>query len=369
MQIAYVKIENFRKIEKAELDFTDELGRVRDVTVLVGPCGAGKTTILDALAAAIGPSTELPATRPAWTLSPRTVVRQGALTTRVTCHLRFSPGEIEIARKLGNWQDPIRNVPEASEVELVWTYPDSRGNFGYTEYFPTNSWMLLKARLWVARLLRTKWVDVSWFEQAGRIYYFDQQRTGYGRTIRRDIRRIIEGLDSEEDMAKQTTDPRTILLDLAVRATLPLAPGAVADDAFNRIQECYAALCAPRQILGAYREELGTLDIHFSDGENEYGYEGASSGESMILQFLIGMISERVHRSIVLVDEVELHQHPVWQRRLLDMLPRVGKSNQIIATTHSAYLRDVLPRRSIFDVGDLGDRDKRDDSAEAQADG
>lgn len=371
MHIAHAKIENFRKIEHAEIDFTDALGRVRDMTVLVGPNGAGKTTILDAIAAAIGQSTELPATRPSWRLSPRTVVRKGALSAKVTCQLRFSADEIETAQKLGNLMDPARSVPNVSDVELVWTYPDARGRLGFTKCTPDDSWMLLKSRVWVSRLLRTKWVDSTWFERAGRVYFFDQQRTQFGRTIRRDILRIIEGNDTEEDMAdasdKRTSDPRTILLDLAVRASLPVARGASADDLFETVQQWYAQVCAPRQIIGAVREDLNELDIRFSDGENEYGYDGVSSGESMVLLFLIGMISERLHQSIVLVDEIELHQHPVWQRRLLHLLPKIGMSNQIITTTHSPYLRDVLAHDAIIDVGDLGDDSA--DSEEMAADG
>lgn len=369
MQIAHAKIENFRKIENVEIDFTDALGRVRDMTVLVGPNGAGKTTILDAIAAAIGPSTELPATRPSWRLSPRTVVRKGALSAKVTCQLRFSPEEIETAQKLGNLLDPIRKVPDVPEVELVWTYPDARdtrGRLGFTDYNPGNSWMLLKSRVWASRLLRTKWVDSTWFERAGRVYFFDQQRTQFGRTIRRDILRIIAGHDSEEEMVdfsdKRTSDPRMILLDLAVRASLPLAPGASADDLFSNVQQWYAQVCAPRKIIGAVQEDLNELDIRFSDGENEYGYDGVSSGESMVLLFLIGMISERIHQSIVLVDEIELHQHPVWQRRLLHLLPKMGRANQIITTTHSPYLRDVLARDAIIDVGELGDDENSADS-------
>jgi DNA repair ATPase RecN len=63
MRLAKLRIESFRRIDELELDFTGSLGRVRDVTLLAAPNGAGKTTILDAVAAAVGSSTELPALR------------------------------------------------------------------------------------------------------------------------------------------------------------------------------------------------------------------------------------------------------------------------------------------------------------------
>ena len=72
MKLARIAIENFRQIDSLALDFTDSFGRVRDRTLLVGPNGCGKTTILDAVAAAIGPTTELPATRPPITAAPTT---------------------------------------------------------------------------------------------------------------------------------------------------------------------------------------------------------------------------------------------------------------------------------------------------------
>src|SRR6058998_887190 len=98
MKLAKVQIENFRHLgtreKPLELDFTDALGRVREFTLLVGPNTSGKTTILDAIAVALGPSLGMPALRPGFKLSPRTIVRRGALNARVTCWLHFSPEEI-----------------------------------------------------------------------------------------------------------------------------------------------------------------------------------------------------------------------------------------------------------------------------------
>jgi len=72
MKLAKVQIENFRHLGGAGqpfvLDFTDALGRVRDFTLLVGPNASGKTTILDAIAAALGPGLGMPTLRPGFAL-------------------------------------------------------------------------------------------------------------------------------------------------------------------------------------------------------------------------------------------------------------------------------------------------------------
>jgi predicted ATP-dependent endonuclease of OLD family len=53
---------------------------------------------------------------------------------------------------------------------------------------------------------------------------------------------------------------------------------------------------------------------------------------------------------------MELNLHPIWQRKLLHMIPQMGDDNQIIATTHSPYLRDAVRPDAVIDLGDLGDQ-------------
>jgi predicted ATP-binding protein involved in virulence len=75
----------------------------------------------------------------------------------------------------------------------------------------------------------------------------------------------------------------------------------------------------------------------------------------MVLLLLIRFVAEQRHRSLVLIDELELNEHPLWQRRLLHMISQMGEGNQIIATTHSPYLRDAVPPDSVYVLGYLGD--------------
>ncbi|MDY3560294.1 AAA family ATPase [Gemmata sp. JC673] len=368
MKLAKIRIENFRHLgaggKPFELDFTDPLGRVRDFTLLVGPNTSGKTTVLDAIAAALGPSLEMPTLRPGFKLSPRTVVSRGALQAKVTCWLRFDDEEIRTADevlKLAELPGFASALPPTPNLKLTWIYPDTKHNLsgGWSEFDhdPGGS-VLLLTRNRIPFLLGTGRVTWDWLKRAGGAFTFDQERTGWGKTISRQVWNIIHGTTeaAAENPDLRTTDPRTILVDLALQSLVPSVnadPRAL--DPFAAIRDRYADVCAPRRIVGAVRDELNEFSIRFSDGRQEYGYEGLSSGEKMLLLLVIRFVSEHIHRSVVLIDELELNQHPLWQRRLLHMIPRMGDNNQIIATTHSPYLRDAVPPDAVIELGGLGD--------------
>lgn len=357
MKLASVLLENFRQFERREFVFTDSLDRVRERSLLVGPNGSGKTTILDAIALALGPTTELTTTRPDIRLSPASIVRRGEHHTFVTCRVRFSPDEIEAAQKLFRLTHSGGKVPEVSEATFRWKYPSDRGARGFTECDPPGAWMLLKGRKTAIGLLATRAVGWDWIRQLGAVFTFDSNRTQFGKTIPEDIARIMGGHEDDGGGPKFSNDPRSILISLAVASQFPEAQPGPNADLFPRIQAKYAELCAPRRIVGAVRNDLNQLDIQFSDGRGEYLYDGLSSGEAMVLQFLIRMIGDHIHRSILLVEEVELHQHPIWQRRLLHLLADMGEDNQIIATTHSDYLRDIASPAEVIELGALRPED------------
>jgi hypothetical protein len=405
MKLAKLQIENFRHLgtrEKPfELDFTDPLGRVRDFTLLVGPNTSGKTTILDAIAAALGRGLWMPTLRPDFKLSPRTVVRRGALNAKVTCWLRFNSEEIAATRSIFQLAEISENVPDAPEVKVTWTFPDPtkpsefvtptttntainfgppnfsnvvrsgfftnavftvgndpRPDYGLTQSEPERGWLLLRGRDQVAHLLATGRADWSWFQKVGGVFTFDQERTGTGKTISRQVWNIIHGTAeaARENEELRTTDPRTILIEMALQSLVPslTSKGRISED-FRLIQERYARVCAPRRIVGAVRDELGEFDVRFNDGENEYTYEGLSSGEKNVLLLLIRFVAERMHQSVVLIDELELNQHPLWQDKLVSLVPRMGDGNQIIATTHSPYLRGAVAPDAVIELGDLGE--------------
>ena len=92
----------------------------------------------------------------------------------------------------------------------------------------------------------------------------------------------------------------------------------------------------------------------------EYNVNQLSDGEKCTLA-LIGDLARRIAMAnpnlpdplegvgIVLIDEIELHMHPSWQRRILPTLRRTFPNIQFIITTHSPQvLGEVDDNFNIF---------------------
>ena len=376
MKLESVEINDFRGIRHLQLDFQDELGLIRDRTVLVGPNASGKTSILDAITLGLLPVTELGFPRPGLILSPASIVRRGAVQTQVRCTVRFDDNELEaiheVYEKVG-WPHG-RTVPQARTVKVEWRYPDLKGQYrsGWSHFEPARAYTLFKARVTAARSLHVPGVTPRSFERLGGLFFFDQQRTGLGKRLRpSDLALIRPGYEAGlapsapgegngRDVAGEpapdyTRDPRTILISLAARAQAPQDPETTDRQDYERLCELYARMCQPHRIVGLYNTEHG-LDLEFAGDQGVYRYDGLSSGQEMILMMLLQFATRHIHRSIVLIDELELHQHPLWQDRLYNALDELGNDNQFILTTHSTHLRDGMQNALVHHTGRLGER-------------
>jgi predicted ATP-binding protein involved in virulence len=59
-------------------------------------------------------------------------------------------------------------------------------------------------------------------------------------------------------------------------------------------------------------------------------------------------ISLREVRGVVLVDEIDLHLHPVWQREVVPSVARTLPNLQFVFTTHSPIVAGTLNAKNIF---------------------
>ena len=82
--------------------------------------------------------------------------------------------------------------------------------------------------------------------------------------------------------------------------------------------------------------------------DGEIPFEYLSSGYRAVMYIILGIIKEVEYRDlgvsargfdgVVLLDEVELHLHPEWQRRVLGVIRAVFPKIQLIVTTHSPHV-------------------------------
>lgn len=68
-----------------------------------------------------------------------------------------------------------------------------------------------------------------------------------------------------------------------------------------------------------------------------------SSGEQAIFPLICEFVRLNIRKSVVLIDELELHLHPPEQQGLLAALPKMGPDCQFLITTHSAYVEGAIP--------------------------
>lgn len=63
-----------------------------------------------------------------------------------------------------------------------------------------------------------------------------------------------------------------------------------------------------------------------------------------------GQNSARLTQGVVLIDEIDLHLHPKWQRRVVTDLQRAFPAIQFIATTHSPFILQSLQPGEVIDL-------------------
>jgi hypothetical protein len=260
-------------------------------------------------------------------------------------------------------------------VTVEWGYPELKGEYpsGRWQFEPEESFMLLKVRRTVARSLHVPGVTPRLFDRFGGVFSFDQKRTGAIVLLRRTNPALIrpvyppgasspgEGLGNGRDAVGKdeffyTSDPRAILISLAAKAQAQQDPETTDREDYQRLCDLYARICQPHRIVGLVNTAHG-LDLEFADEQDSrYRYDGLSSGQEMILMMLLQFATGHIHRSIVLIDELELHTHPLWQDRLYYALGELGLDNQFILTTHSTHLRDGIQSDLVYHTGELEER-------------
>lgn len=106
-----------------------------------------------------------------------------------------------------------------------------------------------------------------------------------------------------------------------------------------------------------------TYDIMLNTPKGDIYFEYLSSGYKSCIYIIFGIIKEIEYRTseksiqanlfdgIVLIDEVDLHLHPIWQAKLVKALKIIFPNVQFILTTHSPSILQTLEKDEIIALG------------------
>ncbi|MCX7066870.1 MAG: ATP-binding protein [Methylococcales bacterium] len=362
MKLHSLRVENFRAIkDSGKLDFTDSLSKPRTVTLIVGPNGSGKTSILDAIQVVVKclENPQHPELREGLEFSVQQLVYSNS---RVNKHARIefeysieqdeALAINEVFRAL-NFRDlpfndnKITIPPVTSSSTITWQYPPSntweRKSFS-NFVSPRESAKVLGVRGQLKRATSLNKVSKNMFERIGGICYLDQRRS----------LKLVKSFSKENEDSLPYDDVLSWLREFYLKDKT-WSPEKYGESYWAKIKRLFNKICYPTELIGLESgDDSDTLILR--KNHVEYDLSQMSSGEHQILRILVGLVSERAKNSIVLIDEVELHLHPAWQTKLIQTLREDKENNnQYIFTTHSPFVKQIFYNDEIIDLGDLGE--------------
>jgi len=332
MKVNSLELMNFRGIEKMSLNFTNQ------TTAMVGVNGVGKSTVLDALAIALSQLT--------WRINghpqkarPIAIddIRLGAEFARITINVTLR-GEsvtwsIAVNRRKGAYSDPMRKSDlemlnaAVARLDTEWSHVEEERQEPYdlplAVYYDVNR-AVLEIPLRVREQLRNNPHEA----------YADALDHG-GADFKRFFIWFRSNEDHENEQRVDNAGFRNIGLE-AVRAAITK---------FTDFTEL--------------RIRRKPLRMTVKKSQQEFNVGQLSDGERSVLA-LVGDLARRLSilnpsqqnpnlgKGVVLIDEIDLHLHPGWQRSVVAKLEKTFPNCQLVLTTHSPQLVGELLAESVM---------------------
>ena len=350
MKIQSLQLEYFKKFRKRNLDFTDsETGLAKDLIVILGMNGFGKTSILQAIAATLGTATgrlqQISDLSYYWTGFNYELLSSnwGKFQPKVNLQVQLSQSEIdatrEFSQKLCEMGRELIQPSDRAVINLQWRDEQVLADIA-EELFQ------LKGREYAKQLVRSQGFGV--FEKVGGILWYTEQRTSTSLT--------------NEDRNSKIEITEDILRDRLSKWQLfnqNVTSGKIRElrlgqkDLYAEIEQNYQAIFPLHSFEGPVpREDFDDILkepwFYLYDGKHQYEISEMSGGERAIFPILVDFASWNIHNSVILIDELELHLHPPMQQAFLQALFKLGKNNQFIITTHSDYIEQIVPESNII---------------------
>lgn len=372
MQINYLSLSQFRGIQDASFNFKPGFN------LIVGVNGAGKSSVLDALCVVL--ARVLPVLTPsgahssvATKISDITVNKSAlSIVAKFTCHATdFAMTLTEQASSVQSTIDQDRGLKDIRDVEELPTLrrherPEHgdlrlmgtlRGQTSINpeaqELTPTPDPRFKKAQnqplvlfLSVRRSIPNDRASVSKKSSAYQAVFNIERGL--------EIRTLAQWWKARESLALEDQNSKSAMQLAAAKAALQEMLPNMTDWRVDGEQVYVDKMVSVSGISSSgeleVREERRALPISsLSDGEKSLIAITTDIAQRLAILNPNEINPTKTGNGVVLLDEIDLHLHPSWQRHVAIHLPKVFPGLQFIATTHSPQvIGETEPGRAIL---------------------
>lgn len=324
-----VAIENFNSFgpDRQVVDFTLEDGRVSQWTILLGDNGTGKSTVLQVLAASEPVDLFKSTANPLH--APRAIADSSASYIRAL-KLRGSQAGISSRVYLDFINSSFlgRSAGASTQAYFALSRDDQAEWSGHWSHVPLCFGYGATRRLSSAKMLVSDDED----RPSQGLFFEDAKLRNPEEWLLR-----LDYSSAKESVIQ--TDQRTRLLQV-----LNLLQDLLPDVLSIRISTPDSDNPIPR---AQFETPYGWVPLH-----------NLGQGYRAVIAWVVDLVSRMVERypdsehplaepAVVLIDEIDMHLHPLWQRTLMERLSEQFPNTQFIATAHSPLIVQAAPNAKI----------------------
>lgn len=324
MFLTRLALHNVRSIESLALEFGTANGSTRRWTLLLGENGCGKSSVLKATALLLAGSDALPEVLG----EPDAWIRNGANQCTIEGSLVTADGALR-------------------DIQLVI----HRGD-GIKAIFERNSQSLEALDAAIAHTDRN---------------YFT---LGYGVSRRPSAAKTHSRFSEERSRSPRAQGMATMFS--ADAALVSLEQWAMdldyrkGNSAITAVQQALDKLLPGMSFSGIDRQQrqimFKTVDGEVPLSQLSDGYQNMAAWCGDLLYRITEAFPDRkeplLTRGVLLIDELDLHLHPIWRRNLVEFLTDILPHFQFIATTHSALTAQQCGEGELYVLRREGDQQR-----------
>lgn len=337
MYLEKLKLHNFRCYEKLEIDFN------RQLTVLVGKNGSGKTTVLEAIAIALG----------TWFVGFNIVNAKGI-------NKRTDP--LRKAYQIGATDDVQTQFPV--EIEAWGKIEESKDQILHWKrelYTPTGTMTTKDAKEIVEYAAEYQkaisegrtdiYLPMVAYYGTGRLWDYHRQKRNDVFKVSSRTNGYIDCLDGTANVKLMMDWFQIMTINKYQRQEENLESNPELDTVYLAMEKCLTNLSGYSDVKIRYNMGTQELDVYYSEQDKQRmriplnqlsdGYKGMISLVADIayrmatLNPQLGTEVLSKGDGVVLIDEVDLHLHPAWQQKVIDNLMNIFPKVQFIVSTHA----------------------------------